>query len=326
MKSPFADCEAIKKVERRTTTYRGETYSYYYQYYQCEQTGATFTTDEIDTVNVAQVYNQYRDAHNIPYAEEIHHTRKAYGIPASKMAQILGWGDNQYRLYENGDMPSLNNGKQLRAIQSPAIFCTYVDLSQLSATEKASIKHRAMNSPYAIDERTRLVHSLVFGEASGKYEGYTHQSLGRLKNVMLFFIEKIGNVFQTMMNKLLFYADFLSYKKYGHGITGLAYYANNFGPVPLHWDKVFSLTEDVKKEVISCGNGNEGYVLSSNIPYDENEFTPQELNVLSTIATKFATCTPSQISDISHQEDAWKDNIDRRELIDYAYAFSLKAV
>lgn len=326
MKSPFADCEAIKKIEYRTTKFRGEEYGYYYHYYQCEKTGAIFTTDEIDAVSVNQVYNQYRAAHNIPYTEEIHMIRKAYGISASKMSQILGWGDNQYRLYENGDMPSLNNGKQLRAIQTPSIFCTFVDLSQLSETEKETIKKRAMNSLFAVDEKTKLVHSLIFGKEEGKYEGYTYQSLGKLKNVMLFFIGKIGNVFQTMMNKLLFYADFLSYKEYGHGLTGLSYYANNFGPVPKHWDKVFSLTEDITKDVISCDNGNEGYILLSNMPYDENEFTEQELKVLNAIAAKFSSCTPSRISAISHQEDAWKDNIGEHKMIDYSYAFRLKAV
>lgn len=326
MKSPFADCEAILKSEYRTTKYRGEEYGYTYKYYQCEKTGAIFTTDEIDTASINQVYNQYRDAHNIPYAHEIHSLRKAYGISASKMAQILGWGDNQYRLYENGDIPSVNNGKQLRAIQNPSIFCAYVDMSQLSEDEKESTKRKAMSSRYAMSDEERFVHGMIFGCTQGRYDGYTAQSLSKLKNVMLFFIGKIGNVFQTKMNKLLFYADFLSYKRYAHGITGLAYVAQRFGPVPQNWDKVFSLTEDITKDVIKCDNGNEGFVLTSDMPYDANEFTQEEISVLNDIADKFSSCSPSQISDISHQEDAWKDNVEGHKLIDYSYAFSLKAV
>lgn len=326
MKSPFADCEAIKKSEYRTTKYRGEEYGYYYQYYQCEKTGAIFTTDEIDTISVNQIYNQYRAAHNIPYTEEIHALRKAYGVSASKMAQIFGWGDNQYRLYENGDMPSLNNGKQLKAIQNPLIFCEYVRQSQLSESEKEAIMERAKHSQYAIDDKTRLLSTLIFGNMQGNYVGYTYQSLSKLKNVMLFFIEKVGNVFQTMMNKLLFYADFLCFKEFGHGMTGLAYYANYFGPVPQHYDKVFSLTEDINEDVISCGNGNEGHILTSDMSYDENEFTEQELSILNKVADRFASCTPSQISEISHQEDAWKDNIEGHKMIDYSYAFKLKAI
>lgn len=326
MKSPFANCDAVLKSEYRTLNYRGEQYGYVYQYYQCEETNAIFTTDELDTISISQVYNQYRDVHDIPYTDEIRKIRKAYGVSASKMSLILGWGENQYRLYENGDIPSLNNGKQLRIIQDVKTFCSFVDISQLSEKEKSEIKNRAMNSQYAMNDSTKLIHSLIFGNAKGNFEGYTYQSLGKLKNTMLFFIEKIGKVFQTKMNKLLFYADFLNYKRYGRGITGLSYYAHNFGPVPLHWDKVFSLTEDINKDVINCGNGNEGYILTSNISYDENEFSEQEIDVLNAVAERFASCTPSQISEISHQEDAWKDNISNHGMIDYSYAFKLKAI
>lgn len=326
MRSPFADCEAHIFKEYRTGKVRGEEFTFLFIGYKCDTTGEIFTTMEQEDANLNQVYNQYRDAHNIPYAHEIHSLRKAYGISASKMAQILGWGDNQYRLYENGDIPSVNNGKQLRAIQNPSIFCVYVDMSQLPEDEKESIKRKAMSSRYAMSDEERFVHGLIFGCTQGRFGGYTTQSLSKLKNAMLFFIGRIGNVFQTKMNKLLFYADFLSYKRYAHGITGLAYVAQRFGPVPQNWDKVFSLTEDITKDVIKCDNGNEGFILTSDMPYDANEFTQEEISVLNDIADKFSSCSPSQISDISHQEDAWKDNVEGHKLIDYSYAFSLKAV
>lgn len=326
MRSPFADCEAILFAEKRYGKVRGEVFTFTFVGYKCEKTGEIFTTIQQEEVNLSQIYNQYRDAHDIPYADEIRNIRKSYGVSASKMSQILGWGENQYRLYENGDIPSLNNGKQLRAIQNPLIFCTYVDMSQLSEKEKSDIKNKAMNSQLAMNDNVRFIHSLIFGKTKGKFEGYTYQSLGKLKNTMLFFINKLDKVFQTKMNKLLFYSDFLSYKRYGHGLTGLSYFAHNFGPVPLHWDKVFSLTEDINKDVINCGNGNEGYILTSNISYDENEFSEQEIDILNAVVDKFASCTPSQISEISHQEDGWKDNINTYGMIDYSYAFKLKAI
>lgn len=326
MKSPFAPCDAIKKAERRTLKYRGEEYSYLYQYYQCEQTGLTFTTEYTDNVSILQVYNQYRSAHNIPYASEIRQMRKAYGISAAKMSLILGWGENQYRLYENGDMPSLNNGKQLRAIQKPSVFITYVEESSLEEKEKEQIKERALHSPYAEDAATAFVRRMIFGHTSGAYQGYTSPSLSKLKNVMLYFISKMGRVFQTKMNKLLFYADFLFYREYAHGITGLSYVAHHFGPVPEHWDKVFSLTDDINKEVILCQGGYEGYVLTSEMSYDEASFTPQEIDILQRVADHFAPYSPRQISEESHKEDAWKDHIEGHKLIPYSYAFRLKAV
>lgn len=326
MRSPFADCEALLFTENRTGKVRGEEYPFVFVGYQCEETGEIFTTPQQEEVNLNQVYNQYRAAHNIPYVEEIRKMKRIYGVSASKMAQILGWGDNQYRLYENGDIPSTNNGKQLRAIQDPLIFSTYVDMSSLPEREKEEIKRRAKNSPYALNDSTRLVHSMVFGHTEGKYDGFTYQSLGKLKNVILFFINNIDRVFQTKMNKLLFYADFLCYREHGHGITGLSYVAHNFGPVPHYWFNAFSLLDDITTDVILCQGGNEGHILTSDMTYDESEFDDGELEVLTTIASHFAPYSPRQISEESHKEDAWKDHIEGHKLIPYSYAFRLKAV
>lgn len=46
------------------------------------------------------------------------------------MSVILGFGENQYRLYENGDMPSLTNGRILKTIQVPAVFATFVEAAK----------------------------------------------------------------------------------------------------------------------------------------------------------------------------------------------------
>ena len=80
------------------------------------------------------------------------------------------------------------------------------------------------------------------------------EAYDKLKNVILYLLDKCGNTFNTKMNKLLFYTDFLSYKQYGKGITGLTYNAIQYGPVPLRWDRVYSLIDDVYPEIIEFVN------------------------------------------------------------------------
>ena len=48
--------------------------------------------------------------------------RLRYGLSAAKMSEILGLGTNQYRLYENGEMPSLAVGRYLRLLEDPAVL------------------------------------------------------------------------------------------------------------------------------------------------------------------------------------------------------------
>ena len=64
------------------------------------------------------------------------------------------------------------------------------------------------------------------------YSGYRSLSMEKVAAVGHLLISKIGSTFVTKMNKLMFYADFIHYKRHGYGITGLSYRALQYGPVP----------------------------------------------------------------------------------------------
>ena len=323
MRSPFANCELIPFTEERTEKFRNEDFCFTFRALKCPKTGEVLTTTELDEVNLSQVYNQYRAKHNIPFVDEIQGIRKYYGVSAQKMAAILGLGSNQYRLYENGEMPSIAIGKLLRAIQTPSVFISYVKMcDQLSDKEKKEFTGKAKNRN--IDDFTPFLHLEIFGnQPRDVFNGYAPQSLSKVKNMMLFFIEKNEELFQTKMNKLLFYADFLCYKITGRGMSGLSYIALQYGPVPYNWNKVFSLTEDIKQEVILLSNGSEGHILISDLSPDKKAFTEKEIEVLECVNTTFRNVTASSISETSHKEKAWIDNVKNHNFINYSYAFQL---
>lgn len=126
IKSPFADCEARLMHEEREVVFRGDTYRYLAQFYRCDETGLDFTTDELDQSNTEQVYNQYRSRFGIPSPESIKALRLKCGLSASKMSELLGFGINQYRLYENGDVPSLSHGRLLKNIQNLNVLKEFI--------------------------------------------------------------------------------------------------------------------------------------------------------------------------------------------------------
>lgn len=125
--SPFSEGKAVLKEQMLETDYRGEKYRYLHQNYRCEETGMEFTTDDMDFDNLERIYVQYRSAHDIPSPAELIAMREEYGLSAAKMSEVLGLGTNQYRLYEEGQMPSETIGKMLRSIQTPAVFLSYVE-------------------------------------------------------------------------------------------------------------------------------------------------------------------------------------------------------
>lgn len=327
MKSPFTGGSVILQHEPMAVTYRKEVYEIERLFYVCNDTQERFSTNELDAVNLRQIHNQYRVKYGLPFPDEIANIRRKYGLSAAKMSAVMGFGDNQYRLYENGDMPSEANGRAIRSVDNPITMKMYVEgvRNQFDAKEYMRIEE---NLRKAQDKAAFLkadITTLIYGSCKrGKYNGYAFQHIDRLKNLMLFFIHKAGSVFNTKMNKLLFYTDFLAYRKNGMGISGLAYRAIQYGPVPVRWDRVYSLIEGIEQELVVFESGVFGQQLVSEELPDLTLFTNEELAVMNQVWDHFKGYTASQISEISHEENAWQRYVNSATLLDYKEAFDLK--
>lgn len=324
MKSPFTGGAVSLKYENSELIYRKEKFETVQIYYLCEDTGETFTTDELDEINIKFVHNEYRLKYGIPFPDEIKSIRNRYGLSASKMAVILGFGDNQYRLYENGDMPSVANGKVLTAIKDVEFFKNLFlnSINQFDETDFFKIKEKLDDivSFTNTEEKAKLIFE---GYTRSEQNGYAVQSYSKLKNTILFFIEKMGAVFHTKMNKLLFFTDFLSYKRHGVGFTGLAYKAIQYGPVPICWDRVYSLIDDVE----SIEDETYEYVgtkLVSTLSPDMSSFSEEEKALLNDIVKKFKDYSSKMMTEYSHEEQAWLKNKDFKRVIRYSEAFTLR--
>lgn len=329
MKSPFTGKEMKIVYEIREWNFRGEVYEYTHAAWLCEDTGEEFTTDDMDDAGFLQVTNQYRRKYGIPYTDEIVAIRELYGISAAKMSSILGFGANQWRLYETGEVPSVSNGRMIQSIKDPEVFMGYVRSSRLLLDEKEYNKISARI--VAIGEREErsgerdYALSRVFQCERGEENGFAPQSLERLKNILLYMINRCDEVFCTKMNKLLFYSDFLAYRRNRMAITGLSYKALEFGPVPERWDRVYSQFDEMAQEPRSY-NEKEGIVLVSEAVADTSFFSESELEIMDEVCAKFAKYSSSEISAISHEEKAWLECNEGHKRIPFRYAFELKAI
>jgi uncharacterized phage-associated protein len=327
MRSPFTGGNATLRHEVSELAYRKETFKYVHLYYECDETKERFTTTELDEVNIGQIYNQYRAKYGIPFPDEIASLRKQYGLPAIKMSRILGFGDNQFRLYENGDMPSEANGKILMGIKNPLVLKTFLinSKNQFSEDEYHKMLRKVDAIPTEKDDSERKQY-LFHGIRRDITNGFAPQSISKLENVILFFINRFDGVFYTMMNKLLFYADFYSYKTRGIGLTGLSYVAIQRGPVPVRWDRIYSFFDDIRPEIVHFGNGVEGTKLKADVDFNKALFSEEESGILEKVYERFSEVNASQISETSHDEEAWQQFVGKKEPVDYSMAFSLKAM
>ena len=329
MLSPYTGKEMKIVYEERTWNFRGEEYPYIHTAYRCEETGEQFTTCESDDAGYVQVANQYRVKYGIPFTDEIIALRSRYGVSAAKMSTILGIGANQWRLYESGEVPSVSNGRMIRSIMNPKVFLDLVESARHILTEKEyntiveKVKHVIAQSA---DYHAEMYECRrVFSAARGADNGYSMLSLPRLKAVMLTVLNECGEVFCTKMNKMLFYIDFLSYRQRGMAMTGLAYRAIDFGPVPDRWDRVYSEFDEIQQEPRPIGEY-EGNVLIARAAPEADILSDEERAIISTICALFKDATSREISAISHSEPAWQKYHESRARIPFAEAFALKAV
>lgn len=303
--------------ERRTATFRKERFEYVHT---CiiDEAGDSWTTTELDEANVNQVYNQYRIRHGIPFPDEINALRKYYDLSAAKMSEILGFGANQYRNYECGDMPGISNARILIAIRDKNTFLDFVDASKEILGEKDYARIHKKVSGLGDYKRPLALPSLL--------SGYVEYSPEKIAVAVKFFIRELGGVFVTKMNKLLFYIDFLCYRRRGYGITGLQYAALQYGPVPVNWGAVYSAIPDVEMNEVVFPDMTSGVKLESKSEPAMELFEEKEIKVISDVADRFRNTNAGEISSISHKEKCWIENHKERSCIDYSYAFELSII
>ena len=65
---------------------------------------------------------------------------------------------------------------------------------------------------------------------------------------------------------------------------------------------------------------------TADLVFRQELFSEDEIKSMQTVQAKLSSLKTSQLVNISHQEAAWKDNIEGKKLINYNYAFELMAV
>ena len=331
MKSPITGLEMKLTKEQRSMIFRKETFDIVFHYYQCEDSREQFTSAALDELNMNQVYNQYRDKFNIPFPDEINNIRSKYGLSASKMSEILGFGVNSYRQYEAGEIPSIANAKLIQIVDDPQNF---MEMTALCGTldEKARVKY-IQKAIFLAEEKKRNIFNINFKEyLLGKhladiYSGYRNPNFEKITEMVVYFSDKLSP-FKTKMNKLLFYADFLMFKQSCFSISGMRYKAIEMGPVPINFQSIFEYLANKDEIDIFTTEFPQGYIgeqfkAKNDRPFRVELFSENELNVLEKVANVFKPTSTNQIIEISHLEEAWKKNEKNKSVISYEYAFDL---
>ena len=326
--SPYTGQPMLPSYERKTLLYRRKEYAYTYIGFREREIGEIFTTDESDQLCLDQITAQYRQGHGIPFVDEIKAIRERYELSAVAMSEILGFWANQWRLYEQGEVPSESNGKMICSIMNPKVMLDIVEHSKESLSEK-KYKKAISAIQVAISQReqywqTSYAIGCLYATPQNAENGFAPLSPERLKNLLICILNKCGELYYTQMNKILFYIDFLSYSERAMAISGLSFRAIEFGPIPNRYERVYSAFDEIV-QMPRIVQEIEVTAMITAVTADMSLFSEEEQKIINQVCDKLKGYSSRKLSELSHREDAWKNHYENKEMIPFYEAFTLSA-
>jgi transcriptional regulator with XRE-family HTH domain len=151
----------------------------------------------------------------------------------------------------------------------------------------------------------------------------------KFKNILLYILERCAgkpNVGETLLYKLLYFADFNYYELYEEHLTGAKYRKLPYGPVPQKLDSIITqMTENGQVQRIKTDYHE--FPQTRYIPLVKPDLTKlkaSEKEVIDKVIDQFSDWSVSSISAYSHRDLPWLASKEG-ENIDYELAFYREA-
>ncbi len=322
------DHDGPLRREQRPTEFdvRGETLRFAVPMKVCPGCG-TAEADGVDPAEIA--FAEYRRSRGLLTPEQIRELRERYKLSQKSFAALLGMSEATINRYEGGGLQDPSHDQAIRVCDNPDVM---LDLLKRRGHKLSDWQRRRVESAlqHEQDDAPEIpvsgqMHRMP-DEASLR-TGYRRFNSDRYAAAVVWFCGRLRTVTPTSLNKLLFYADFQHFRTHAVSLTGAAYRRLPYGPVPADFGGLreqMELDQIVEIREVQWENGNVGeeYHVGPRAKELETSFLASELEVLETVAKIFEEATPSQISERSHAETAWKDTKDRT-LISYEKAAEL---
>lgn len=307
---------------------RGETLDIEVPVESCLACGTLTVKEGVDPAEIA--FSQYREREQLLAPDQIKAIRKRYRLSQKSFAALLSMGEATINRYEGGGIQNKAHDQVIRGCDSPEVMR---GLLERRGDRLSDWKRQRVEAALAGESKPLTkIDAILSGVSTRTKElttetGYRDFDYLRYAAVVVWLCQHFRLVTATSLNKLLFYVDFLHYKRQAVSLTGSKYRRVQHGPVPANYGDLqdrMELSGFIKVKEVRYGNGHTGLRFRASPGADQMdvEFSAGELKVLETVARTFKDMTPSEIRKRSHKERAWQDTEDRA-LIAYDKAMDL---
>ena len=275
------------KQEELTRKVKDQTYTLTVKVAHCAICDEEVYVKEVSDQIQQLFFDAYRKDNDLLTVDEIVNIRKTIGLSQRDFSRLLGFGEITISRYELGSLPSKNNAYAIQKIQ---------DFKYLK--EKYEQNYELIS-----DEGRKVIESYLnmISNTNGKIK-YSKDKFFELTYLFIKEAEiNYESMTETKLNKLLFYADFNHYLKFGKGITGSKYTKLHYGPVPNYSQLKYSMNPYINfyKTDDDC---TQIKLIKEPSSWHLSDI---EKNIVKAIYTYFKNTNAKIITDISHQEVAW---------------------
>jgi putative zinc finger/helix-turn-helix YgiT family protein len=277
----------LKKKIRFNPTIKDETVEVIASCFVCSKCHEPLmNTEQMNFLRNAAA-NKYRQMHGLLTSIQIISYRKKLGMSQSAFARYLNVGEASIKRWETYFIQESSQDELVRLKCDEALAeMNYLDI------------YTRQSKPDTFNGNRRFDYHIV-------------------KNIILYILKQIKTS-KLFLNKILFYADFLHFKKYQIGLTGIRYKPLKYGPCPDRYDAIYAnlinkkdLHED-KKFILHILNEADSTL------FDDNE--KETLNHIISICKKLGT---KKIYELAHKEKGYTQT-DECSYINYTYSKYLK--
>lgn len=192
-----------------TASIKGKQYSYTGTEAHCKECDSAVYVPEIIDANLRALYDEYRKENNIIPLYKINEIPAKYSIGKRPLSLLLGWGEQTFSRFADGDIPSKQYSDiLLRIYNDPKYYL------QLLISNKDNLKS-AISYEKSYKATQKLIRELQNNFANNNFDG--NKSSDKINNVIQYLLIKCEDITTLALQKSLYYIQgfyFAFYKSF----------------------------------------------------------------------------------------------------------------
>lgn len=179
--------------EHMSAELKDKNYNYYGKKATCNECNSELFISEINDYNLKQLYDEFRKQNNVIALDKILEIPKRYNIGKRPLSILLGWGEQTFSRYCDGDMPTKQYSHILEQIyDNPNYYLSVLEANKLNLKSQSTYEKSK--------ERTK---SIVGVQKSS--------NTSNIDTVISYLLRECEDITPLALQKILYYIQGFSY-------------------------------------------------------------------------------------------------------------------